>query len=172
MADFELALEKILKNEGGFILHNVEGDRGGLTYAGISYNNFPNWIGWNLINKRAKYQKSPELTTLVKDFYKVNFWDKIKGDKVRSQEVANSICDFAVNVGINKAIKLAQKVVKTKEDGIVGINTITLLNGMVTEEFLYKYALGKVKYYTNICNKSPSQKKFLLGWLNRALLDI
>ena len=36
MADFEKAFNKTMMNEGGFMLHDVEGDRGGMTFAGIS----------------------------------------------------------------------------------------------------------------------------------------
>ena len=42
-------------------------------------------------------------------FYKANFWDKIKGDEIESQEVANALYDFAVNSGVKKAVEKIQQ---------------------------------------------------------------
>ena len=36
MATFDPAFDKMIRNEGGFKLTNIEGDRGGQTYAGIA----------------------------------------------------------------------------------------------------------------------------------------
>jgi lysozyme family protein len=38
MANFDPAFDKMIRNEGGFKLTNIEGDRGGQTYAGIARN--------------------------------------------------------------------------------------------------------------------------------------
>ena len=38
MAQFEPAFELMIKDEGGYVLHDVEGDTGGMTYAGIARN--------------------------------------------------------------------------------------------------------------------------------------
>ncbi len=174
MSDFNKAFEIILQNEGGFVFHEIEGDLGGATYAGISYKNFPDWKGWNLIDKNKKYQETSELTQseltqLVKDFYKINFWDKIKGDEIRNQKIAIDICDFAVNAGVKTAIRFVQQILKIQQDGIIGNDTITKLNGIEEEEFIDKYIIKKIKYYVAICNRNSSQKKFLLGWINRTL---
>ena len=50
MADFLQAFESMIRNEGGYKLHSVEGDRGGMTYAGIARNFHPNWPGWAAID--------------------------------------------------------------------------------------------------------------------------
>ena len=36
MADFDPAFDKMIRNEGGFKLTHIAGDRGGQTYAGIA----------------------------------------------------------------------------------------------------------------------------------------
>ena len=46
MADFLPAYEAMIRNEGGYVLHDVPGDRGGMTYAGIARNMNPQWPGW------------------------------------------------------------------------------------------------------------------------------
>lgn len=38
MSDFAVAYERMIRNEGGYVLHQVAGDRGGQTYAGIARN--------------------------------------------------------------------------------------------------------------------------------------
>ena len=53
MADFNLAFEKMIADEGGYVLHTIPGDTGGMTYAGIARNKNPNWPGWNLIDHEA-----------------------------------------------------------------------------------------------------------------------
>ena len=47
MGEFEQAFEKMIRNEGGYLLHKVSGDRGGQTYAGIARNFYPDWDGWS-----------------------------------------------------------------------------------------------------------------------------
>ena len=100
MAQFEPAFEKMIQNEGGYVLHNVEGDRGGMTYAGIARNMHPKWEGWALIDRG---EKDGELTALVRKFYRVNFWNVIKGDEIQSQDIAECIFDFGVNTGTGVA---------------------------------------------------------------------
>ena len=34
MAQFEPAFEQMIRDEGGYVLHEVPGDTGGMTYAG------------------------------------------------------------------------------------------------------------------------------------------
>ena len=51
MGEFEQAFEKMIRNEGGYLLHKVSGDRGGQTYAGIARNFYPDWDGWDLIDR-------------------------------------------------------------------------------------------------------------------------
>ncbi len=38
MAQFEPAFELMIRDEGGYVLHEVPGDTGGMTYAGIARN--------------------------------------------------------------------------------------------------------------------------------------
>ena len=43
MSEFQPAFESMIVNEGGYKLTNVSGDKGGMTYAGIARNRWPNW---------------------------------------------------------------------------------------------------------------------------------
>ena len=131
MANFEQAYDKMMEDEGGYVLHEVKGDRGGQTYAGIARKMHPNWEGWQHID----YQETPP-TQLVRDFYKTNFWDKIKGDDLTHDVIASSIFNFAVNAGVPVSIKLAQICVKTAPDGVIGAKTVSALNQANPELFV------------------------------------
>lgn len=166
MADFRPAFEQMIKNEGGYRLTEVTGDRGGLTYAGIAHNFHPNWPGWVLLKNNPE---DPQITGLVRDFYRENYWDKIKGDQITEQAIGQTIFDFAVNAGVGTAAKLAQLVVDATPDGIIGNITLAALNQVPPEVFVPNYALAKIARYATIVTRDDSQRKFLLGWINRTL---
>lgn len=167
MAVFSRAFKKMIENEGGFKLHKISGDKGGQTFAGIARNRHPNWSGWKLIDQNAP--KNYDLKRQVQNFYKLNYWNKIKGRRIVNQKVADSIFDFAVNTGVKTASKLAQKIIGAKTDGIIGPKTLGKLSEMEAEEFILKYTLEKISYYAKIVNRNRSQSKFLLGWINRTI---
>jgi len=170
VADFIPAYEKMIKNEGGYQLHTVEGDRGGMTYAGIARNFHETWPGWRLLDNGRR--DDPGLTVLVKDFYRSHFWGPVKGDDITAQATAETLFDCAVNMGHRTAIKLAQLVLETTPDGILGPVTLEALNNMADKEFVLRYAIAKVARYAEICNRNRSQSKFLLGWINRTLKGV
>lgn len=166
MADFLPAFESMIRNEGGYKLHTVAGDRGGMTYAGIARNAWPNWGGWRDLD----HGENPD-TEKVREFYKVNFWDRVRGDDIESQAIASSLFDFAVNAGVSTAIKLAQLVVGATPDGALGPKTLVAMNAHNPDLFRANYALAKVARYRDIVSKDRTQQKFLLGWINRTLRE-
>jgi lysozyme family protein len=164
MADFEKAYEKTLAKEGGYVLHQVKGDRGGMTYAGISRKNHPHWPGWVVIDRGQEPEAEP-----VRHFYLLNYWRPIRGDDIAKQEIAESLFDFAVNAGVRVASKLAQIVCGTTTDGVIGPKTLAALNELQVDYFRSRYFVAKVARYRDIVAKDRTQMKFLLGWLNRSL---
>jgi len=166
MADFLPAFEEMIRDEGGYVLHDVEGDRGGMTYAGIARNMNPDWAGWEFIDKK---QDVP--TNLVRDFYRQRFWDDIKGDKINNQRVASAIFNFYVNTG-RPAKTLAQVVIGVTPDGSFGDKTVAQLNTMDVDKFVMAYALAKIARYRDIVTRNRTQMKFLLGWINRTLAGV
>lgn len=125
MANFEKALELVLKNEGGYV--NDPNDNGGETYKGISRRANPKWSGWKIIDGykkkykdfKKKLDSDNELQKCVKSLYRSNYWNPIKGDDLVHQDMAEEIFDAAVNFGITKAIKLAQKTVGFEQSGVM-----------------------------------------------------
>lgn len=166
MAEFLPAFERMIVNEGGYVLHTVKDDRGGATYAGIARNFHQSWQGWKFID-----QGETPPADLVRQFYRSNFWAPLRLDEVTHQEVAGNIFDFGVNAGLSTAAKLAQLVAGTTPDGKIGSKTIAALNAIDPDLFVARYALAKIARYRDIVVKNRTQQKFLVGWLNRALKE-
>ena len=164
MADFLPSFERVLRNEGGYVLHTVKDDRGGATYAGIARNFHPSWQGWKFID-----QGETPPADLVRQFYRSQFWHPLRLDEVTHQEVAANIFDFGVNAGISTAAKLAQLVAGTTPDGKIGAKTLQSLNGIDPDLFVARYALAKIARYRDIVAKNRTQQRFLVGWINRVL---
>lgn len=164
MAEFLPAFERMIVNEGGYVLHTVKDDRGGATYAGIARNFHPSWQGWRVID-----QGETPPADMVRQFYRSNFWAPLRLDEVTHQEVAGNIFDFGVNAGLSTAAKLAQLVAGTTPDGKIGSKTIAALNAIDPDLFVARYALAKIARYRDIATKNRTQQRFLLGWLNRSL---
>lgn len=164
MAEFLPAFERMIVNEGGYVLHTVKDDRGGMTYAGIARAFHPNWPGWRVID-----QGETPPADLVRQFYRSNFWHPLRLDEVEHQDVAGNIFDFGVNAGLGTAAKLAQLVAGTTPDGKIGAKTLQALNTIDPDLFVARYALAKIARYRDIVAKNRTQQRFLLGWLNRTL---
>ena len=106
MANFDKAIERVLINEGGYV--NDPNDAGGETKYGISKRAYPGVDIKNLTTDEAKA------------IYKKDYWDKIKGDNINSDEIAYEIFDTAVNMGVRTSSKIAQMVVGAYPDGFIG----------------------------------------------------
>lgn len=141
MANFDEEFKKLIFVEGGYV--NDKDDSGGETYLGISRKNNPNWKGWRIIddikkinvnNITNKLKQNDTLTKYVKEIYKEKYWDTIYLDEVPSQKIAHQIFDTAVNMGVSKAIKLAEHIMQM---------TIT---GKFSEELLYNLKHYGQKY--------------------------
>lgn len=156
MADFEAAFEKTMRHEGGY--SNDGTDRGGETKYGISKKAYP------ALNIKA-------LTLdVAKSIYRMDYWDRIRGDRIDAQEIAEAIFDMAVNLGVAKACALAQEAAGiSPADGIMGTRSIGALNNATPDIFLAFFSLRVIARYVDICTRLPDQKRFLLGWVRRAL---
>lgn len=153
MADFNAVIDHILKWEGGEV--NNPNDPGGHTKYGIS--------------KRAYPDLDISLLTVdhAKKIYRKDYWDKFRGDDLIEQLKANVIMDFAVNAGVSRSIKLAQRVAGVTVDGIVGPQTMA---GIYTaKNFVVDFTLERVKYYTDLAVKKKSMRTFHFGWIRRTL---
>lgn len=109
MNDFLTAFRLTNANEGGYSAD--PNDAGGETYQGISRRYFPNWEGWPTVDlykplHQGAMIKDDSLDSMVEGFYRENFWNKVGGDNLDNQDLANQCYDTAVNMGVGEALKL------------------------------------------------------------------
>lgn len=117
MADFNKAIVKLLKKEGGYA--NNPNDRGGETYKGIARKYHSTNYMWTLIDRykdecknvinstfKKKLDSDKAIDAEVRRIYKTSYWDKFKLDTIENQKVAEQIFDDAVNRGVSAACKL------------------------------------------------------------------
>jgi lysozyme family protein len=135
MANYNSSIKKILKHEGGYVNDPV--DNGGETYKGIARKFWPKWIGWKFVDAQRNEKNFPKilytisgLNDMVFAFYKTNFWDKIGGDAIESQEIADLLVDSAVNEGIVPAIKRAEAIVGLTVTGKISDDLIKKINAL------------------------------------------
>lgn len=158
MADFNKAIVKTLAREGGSRFTDDPNDHGGATKYGISQRSYPNLDIRNLTEQQAR------------EIYKRDFWDRIRGDEVTSQPVAEIVFDTCVNMGVRTGSRLAQLAVGVEPaDGVIGSKSLAALNNADEGLFVSNFTIAKIARYAHICNRDKSQQKYLLGWINRAL---
>jgi len=185
MAQFEPAYQRTLGYEGGYA--NDPTDDGGETYKGIARNSHPNWPGWAIVDTRKKAANFPaslcldvSLQNLVAEFYRTEFWNKIMGDSIPSQAIANELFDSAVNGGIEAAVGILQKALNLfvasgellAVDGSMGRSTINVLNSIAitsnrTQAVLSAMVVLRGVRYIDIMRSKPSQRKFAVSWFSR-----
>ena len=174
MAEFKTALQKTLTHEGGYV--NDPDDLGKETYKGISRGSHSNWSGWTIIDDYKAKSGFPsildndvELQKQLELFYLYEFWLPLRAYQIDNQITVDSIFDFAVNAGIKTSVQLLQSIVGTKADGIIGELTLKKLNSLDFGYFQPAFTVAKITHYISIIQKRPANKKFLYGWIIRAL---
>lgn len=154
---FDNAVRQVIAREGGSKLTNDPNDRGGLTKYGISKRAYPDLDIQNLTETQAI------------GIYKRDYWDALKLDDVRDPLIAAAIFDTAVNMGATTAARLAQSLAGAPVDGKIGPVSIAGINRSEPMIFLPMFVIARIERYSDICSRDPSQKKFLHGWIRRAL---
>jgi lysozyme family protein len=165
MANFDIAIEKILKYECptiGSCYVNDPDDPGGETNFGISKRAFPNVDIKNLTRNDAK------------GLYRLNYWIPLRLAEIDSQSIAEEMLDIGVNMGVSVAVRLAQLAYNLLTasdihvDGIIGPMTIQALNESRYPKALAKTMNGLQFYrYIKIIESNPAKEKFFRAWLMR-----
>src|SRR5574341_361447 len=153
MANFEQAIPKIFKYEGGYA--NDPLDPGGETNFGIAKRAFPNVDIKNLTKEKAG------------ELYRERYWNAMRLNEVNSQALAEEMLDIGVNMGPEIAVRLAQLAYNllSKEDlhvdGKIGPVTLGALNGSLYPNALVKTLNGLQFYrYIKIIETDPRKEKF------------
>lgn len=141
-------------------------DLGGPTLAGVTLTTFQEW-------RVSKGKPKPTEADLAKLSYeewlsilKSLFWDRCKGDEIRSQSVANMFVDWVWHSGPG-VIRNVQDIFSLRQDGIVGPKTLAALNAVPAQTVFDRIKAVRERYYRKIVQNRPGQAVNLKGWLNR-----
>jgi lysozyme family protein len=176
MANFEVAINKVLGFEGGYV--NDPLDSGGKTKYGITE------YTARMHGYSGKMRDLP--LSKAKTIYCYSYWKPLRLDEVTNQKIAENLFDVRVNGG--RPVKWAQQTLNNMnvdsrrrkifkdlvEDGIIGSKTIRELNKIDNGKFwelifLEIFNYYRVGYYIDITNRNPNQKVFLHGWIKRTI---
>lgn len=160
MADFAKYAPKLLQIEGGFVNHPE--DKGGITNCGITLETFRSYLGQD---KTVKDLQNMNYATWKK-IMKAGYWDKVKGDQIENQSLAEIIADWCVNSGLT-GVRKVQEILGCKADGIVGPITLSLINSSDAKQLHERIWNARHQFFVNIVKRSPNQKVFMNGWMNR-----
>lgn len=157
----------ILSFEGGYV--NDPDDSGGKTYRGITYKNFPNWIGWKTINSMnlQHNQIVASVEPLVISFY----WNLFKGygyHNFTSAKLALVVFDYRVNGGFtfDKLAAILNQFFN-KKSSLSATNIIENANKVNAETLANHLLDNREAYYNSIIQKKPKLEKYRHGWFNR-----
>lgn len=175
MADFNQAVQILLKQEGGF--SDDPNDPGGATNYGISLR-FLRAEGLlnNMDFDHDGDVDADDMRLLPRDvtvnIYLTRWWEKYGYGSILNQDVANKLLSFSVNMGAHQAHKLIQRALRAtgrsvQDDGILGPNTLSAITG-ADSLLLAPFRSEAAGFYRLVAALHPAQAGELSGWLNRA----
>jgi len=107
----------------------------------------------------------------VRRFYYQTYYAPL--EPIENPQIRFAIFEFAVNAGFKKAVKIAQAIVGTSPDGIIGPKTISALNSVQPNDFLKSYLTARIKHYLDVANSDHQRYGvYLMGLLNRAFKGV
>lgn len=160
MADFSKYAPTLIALEGGYVYHPA--DKGGPTCQGVTLKVYQQYYGAGKTKDDLKNIPYGEWCHIMKDGY----WDKVKGDEIENQSLAEIIADWCVNSGTS-GIRKVQEIVGCKPDGIVGPITLSMINTSDAAQLHERIWKARQQFFINIVKRDERQKVFMNGWMNR-----
>lgn len=164
MSNINETIKFIQKWEGGFVNNPV--DKGGPTNKGITLSTFTRYC----LDKNRPLPTIQDLKNLSDQDWKAiflqNYWNKWQGGLIEDGKLATMLVDWVWNSG-RWGIIIPQRLLRVKEDGIVGSKTLDALNREAPIYFLESLRDARILFVEDIVRRSPKQEVFLKGWKNR-----
>lgn len=183
MADFEKAFEITMGHEGFY--SNDPNDKGLETYMGISRRWFPDWSGWKLIDtvsdKKMIQIECPSIMNHVRSFYRSEFWNRVKGDQIKEQFIADELFDTVINMNPKKAPEFLQRALNCLNrnqklypdlvvDGGIGPKTLGCMDKLDSDDIELLFKMLNVlqgNHYIVEMERDHSQEEYCRGWFKR-----
>jgi lysozyme family protein len=146
--NFDIAINRVLSNEGGYVNH--PDDPGGETKWGISKRSYP------MLNIKDLTRDD------AVEIYRHDFWIAGQMDKMPDAVAFNAL-DFAVNSGIQTALRKLQQAIGVADDGHIGPVTMSVMEKMSPHDLASKYIAARLKFMTQL----KAWDTFGKGWANR-----
>ncbi len=146
--NFDTAFDRLIGNEGSYV--DDPADPGGETNWGISKRSYPSVDIKTLTREQAK------------QIYFADFWKKIHADQMPAA-VAFQTFDFAVNSGIQTAIRYLQAAVGVADDGYWGPVSESAMAAHKEWEVILRLNALRLDYMTRL----RGWKDFGRGWARR-----
>lgn len=145
---FDDAFDRLLGSEGGYV--NNPQDPGGETKWGISKRSYPTLNIKDLTRDEAKA------------IYRTNFWNRIHADEL-PDGVAFQTFDFAVNSGIETAIRYLQRAIGVADDGHWGPVSKNRILGLTESDIIMRLNAERLDFMTKLSNWQNASR----GWTRR-----
>lgn len=169
MASFVSAHKKVGKSEGGYT--NNPSDRG-------------NWVDGELVGTNYGISapvlkdylgRTPTISDMINlspktasDIYKRRFWDRIKGDDIKNQSVANLIYDMYINQTGHTTSVMEDALLYKKQIRIpFSDEVIDAINHFSSKQLFDNIKRLRKQKYEERANTVSGQSQFLSGWLKR-----
>jgi len=172
MANFGSIIEWVLRLEDRTLAGKTEdlGDGAGLTRFGLTTRDEGSVLPkcyW--VDDPPTVRASNEVALeMAKQVYYDRYWTPIHGTQIASDELAATLMSFAVNDGVETAVKLLQGVLHILADGLVGPATLTAVSEQDAEGLAERLRDAQEARYLAIEARKPQDVKFHDGWRKRA----
>ena len=151
--NFDAAFDRLMGHEGGYV--NNPDDPGGETKWGISKRSYPN-LNIALLARDG-----------AKDIYRRDFWNRIHADEMYDG-VAFQALDFAINSGIETAVRKLQTAVGAADDGHWGPLTRAAVAAMSESDVIMRFVAERLDFWTRL----SKWESFGKGWARRAAQNL
>jgi lysozyme family protein len=149
--NFNTAFDRLVSHEGSYI--NDPMDPGGETKFGISKRSYPLEDIKNLTLERAR------------EIYLLDFWDALGSTH---PALKFQVFDFAVNSGIQTAIRKLQQAIGVADDGHWGPASSTKLSTFRLDDVLMLYLSERLNFMTSL----RTFDTFGRGWSRRIAANL
>ena len=146
--DFDTAFDRLIGHEGGYT--RGKNDPGGETKFGISKRSYPHLNIKNVTREQSR------------KIYLTDFWQRIQADKLYDG-VAWQVFDFAVNSGIDTAVRKLQSALNVADDGWWGPITSAAARSMSETDQIMRLIAYRQLFQASLSNWKYAGK----GWAVR-----